>query len=198
MKIISLLIAILLIGCATLPVKKYFLLNYIPVPPATRLSETPYPFTLRLKEFGIEDAYARHQIVYRQSPYELEFYFYNLWAVKPAQMINDLIFKHLTAVNLVSNVIRRYDGSRTADYELSGTIEAIDEFDSDKVWFAHMAIAFRLTRTSDDQVIYSKRYDHRKRVFKNDPETVVKEMSTIIEFIMNQVIIDIDGVLNRE
>jgi len=194
-----LLSAVILSGCwSTLPDKKYYLLNYIPVPPQTRLSVAPYPFTLRFKEFAIDEAYASPQIVYRQSPYQLQFYFYQIWAVKPMQMINDLIFKHLASVNLARGLARRYDGGQKPDFELSGTIEALDEYDSDKVWFAHMAILFRLRRTSDDRVVYNRRFDNRKRVFKNDPQNVVKEMSAIMEFIMSQVIQDLDVALDRE
>ncbi len=193
-----LLTAALISGCGTLPVKKYYLLNYIPSIPQTRLKDEPYPFTLRLKEFNIEDAYSRPQIVYRQSPYELQFYFYQVWAVKPARMINDLIFNHLAAVNLSRDLVRRYDGGPKPDYELDGTVEAIDEYDSDQVWFAHMALRFQLTRTLDGRVVYARRFDNRKRVFKNDPQSVVKEMSVMMEFIMNQVVMDLDRVLNSE
>jgi ABC-type uncharacterized transport system auxiliary subunit len=188
----------LLIGCGTIPIKKYYVLNYIPAPPQTRLNEASYPFTLRLKEFSIEEAYARPQIVYRQSPYELQYYFYQVWAVKPTQMITDLVYKHLATANLISTIVRRYDEGSKPNFELSGTIEALDEYDSDQVWFAHMALRFQLTRLSDGRVIYTRRFDNRKRVFQNDAQNVVKEMSSIMEFIMNQVVHDMDVVLSRE
>ena len=44
-------------GCGTIPVKQYYVLNYVPMPPAGRLLSIPYPFTIRLKELDIEDAY---------------------------------------------------------------------------------------------------------------------------------------------
>lgn len=185
-------------GCAAIPVKKYFVLNYVPQTAVTRLSPAPYPFTVRLKTFSIEEAYARPQIVYRQSPYELQYYFYNVWAVKPTQMITDLIYKHLATVGLISSIVRRFDEGSKPTYELSGTIEAIDEYDSDQVWFAHLALRFYLTRISDGRVIYTRRFDNRKRVFENKPEFVIREMSSIMEFIMNQVTHDLDLTLNRE
>jgi len=191
-----LIAALVMAGCGIVPVKKYYLLNYIPMALQNRLNETPYPSIIRLKDLSIEEAYARPQIVYRQNAYQLQFYFYQVWAVKPARMINDLIFKHLVAVDIARGIVRRYDGGEKPDFELSGTIEAIDEYDSDQVWFAHMALRFQLTRTSDGQTVYSRRFDKRKRVFKNDPQSVVKEMSSIMEFIMNQVVGDLDQVLD--
>jgi ABC-type uncharacterized transport system auxiliary subunit len=193
-----LLFCTILAGCASVPEKKYFVLNYVPSALPTHLSPAPYPYTLRLKEFNIEEAYNRPQIVYRQSPFELQYYFYKVWAVKPTQMITDLIYKHLTAIGLISSIVRRFDEGTRPQYELSGMIEAIDEYDSDQVWFAHLALRFQLSRISDGRIIYSRRFDNRKRVFENKPEYVIKEMSSIMEFVMNQVAHDLDVSFNRE
>jgi ABC-type uncharacterized transport system auxiliary subunit len=185
-------------GCGTVPIKQYYMLNYVATPPVGRLLASPYPFTVRLKEFGIEDAYNRPQIVYRQSPFELRYYFYKIWAVKPNRMITDLVQKHLASINFVSHVIKRFDEGIKPDYELSGNIEAIEEYDSDQLWFAHIALRLSLSRASDGRILYSRQFDTRKRVYQYSPDNVVLEMSSILEFIMNQAISDMDAVLFRE
>jgi ABC-type uncharacterized transport system auxiliary subunit len=185
-------------GCSPTPLKRNYLLNYLPVTRENRLRPSAYPFVLRLKEFDIEEAYARPQIVYRKSAYELQYYYYQVWAVKPTRMITDLVHKHLLRDNLVSTLIRRYDEGGKPDYELSGLIEAIEEYDSDQIWFAHLAMRFTLVRSSDGRVLYNRRFDNRKRVFENNPEHVIREMSQIMEFITNQLIHDMDVVLARE
>jgi ABC-type uncharacterized transport system auxiliary subunit len=184
--------------CGTIPIKQYYVLNYVPLSTAGRLISTPYPFTVRLKEFGIEDAYNRSQIVYRQSPFELRYYFYKLWAVKPNKMITDMVQKHLEGIGFVSHVIRRYDEGLKPDYELSGDIEALEEYDSDQLWYAHLALRITLTRLSDGRVMYSREFDNRKRVYQYSPDNVVREMSAILEFIMNQAVHDMDAVFSRE
>jgi ABC-type uncharacterized transport system auxiliary subunit len=184
--------------CGTIPVKQYYVLNYVPTPLAGRLLASPYPFSLRLKDLNIEDAYNRSQIVYRQSPFELRYYFYKIWAVKPNRMITDLIQKHLTSINLISHVIRRFDEGFKPDYELSGNIEALEEYDSDQLWFAHLAIRFSLTRLSDGRVLYSRQFDNRKRVYQYSPDNVVREMSAILEFIINQTLRDMDVIFTKE
>ena len=182
----------------TVPVKQYYVLNYVPVQPEGRLRATPYPFTVRVKELDIEDAYSRPSIVYRQSPFELRYYFYRLWAVKPSRMVTDLIYKHLSTINLVSGLVRRFDEGVKPDYELSGLVEAIEEYDSDQLWFAHISVRLALTRVSDGAVVYSKIFDNRKRVFNYSPDNVVKEMSAVIEFIMDQAVQDLDTVFSKE
>jgi uncharacterized lipoprotein YmbA len=186
------LMALFIAGCAKVPVKQFYVLNYLPINPAERLNQNPYPYTIRLKEFDIEEAYSRPQIVYRQSPFQLRYYVYRVWAVKPTKMITDLLYKHLTSIQLVSNVIRRFDDGPKPEYELSGMIEALEEYDSEELWFAHLALRIQLTRLSDGKMIYSKRFDHRKRVFQHEPEYVIREMSSLMEYTFSQVMREID------
>lgn len=191
------------IGCSAIfgkaTVKQYYVLNYVPSSTdEMNIVKSPYPFTIRVKDFDIEDAYARPQIVYRQNPYELLYYGLKLWAVKPNRMLTDLVRKQIISSGLVSHVVRRFDEGIDPDFELSGLIEAIEEYDSDQLWFAHLAIRFTLTRNSDGRVMYSRQFDNRKRVFKNSLEAVVQELSTILEFIMDQSIRDMNGIFARE
>lgn len=198
-------ISINILSCGKVPIKQYYVLNYLPSAPQSRINDGPYPYTIRLKELSIEEAYNRPQIVYRQSPFELRYYFYRVWAVKPSRMITDLIHKHLVSANLVSSVIRRFDDGRNPEYELGGTIEALEEYDSEELWFAHLALRLDLTRLSDNRVIYTRRFDLRKRVYQRQPEFVIRELSAIMDFIMTQAIHDMDtkfaneiGILNKK
>jgi ABC-type uncharacterized transport system auxiliary subunit len=187
-------------GCffSAVPIKEYYVLNYIPSAQRERLNPAPYPCTLRLRDFDIEEAYNRLQIVYRQSPFLLQYYYYSVWAVKPARMITDLVHKHVLTAGLVSNVIRRFDEGPKPEYELSGMIEALDEYDSRELWFAHIALRINLTRISDGTLLYTKRFDFRKRVFEHKPENVIRELSSLMEFIMTRAIHDMDLKLAKE
>jgi ABC-type uncharacterized transport system auxiliary subunit len=183
---------LLFLSCGKVPIKQYFILNYLPSSERNRLSQGPYPFTLRIQELNIEEAYNRPQIVYRKSPFSIQYYVYRVWAVKPTRMLTDLIYKHFLTSNLVGTIVRRFDEGQKPDYELSGMIEAIEEYDSEELWFAHLAVRFQLVRVSDGRIIYTRRFDNRKRVFQHEPEYVVREMSSLMEFIMTQVIHDLD------
>jgi ABC-type uncharacterized transport system auxiliary subunit len=185
--------------CGTLPLRQFYVLNYISTgSTGAKASQAAYPYTIRLRDLDIEDAYARSQIVYRQSPFELRYYVYKLWAVKPSRMVTDLVYKHLVSSNLAGHVIRRYDEGLKPDYELAGTVEAIEEYDSDELWFAHLALRFALTRLSDGRIVYSRQFDNRKQVYKYSPEAVVQEMSAILEFIMDQMVQDLNVVFAKE
>jgi uncharacterized lipoprotein YmbA len=189
---------IVLAGCGSVPVKQYYTLNYLPSSQRERLNDAAYPCVIRLRDFNIEEAYDRPQIVYRQSPFQLQYDYYRAWAVKPAQMVTDLVYKHLLTANLVSGVIRRFDEGPKPDYELSGMIEALDEYDSQELWFAHIALRITLTKISDGAVFYVKRFDLRKRVFEHKPENVIRELSSLLELIMTQAVRDMDMKLAKE
>ena len=199
-KIVLLFICLpfLFMTCGKIPIKKFYIINYEPEPLLDRKMTGPYPITIRIKDFSIERAYAKQEIVYRKSPYELQYYYYRVWAVKPTQMITDMIQKHIAATGLVSQVVRRLDEGKTPDYELTGTIEAIEEYDSEEIWFAHLAIRMELTRMKDKRVVYYRRFDKRKRVHQHEPEYVINVLSQIMDFIMTQALHDIDVVLGKE
>jgi ABC-type uncharacterized transport system auxiliary subunit len=160
-KIVAAGFLLLIVGCASAPIKNYYILNYEPDPLQKKLYQGPYPYVIRVRTLDIEAAYARPQIVYRKSPFELKYYFYRVWAVKPTDMVTDLIHKHLSSVGLVSYVVRRFDEGVRPNYELSGTIEALEEYDSDDFWFAHVALRLRLVRLSDGRTMYTRRFDQQ-------------------------------------
>jgi ABC-type uncharacterized transport system auxiliary subunit len=188
----------LLVACASVPPKQYYVLNYIPSGQRERLNPSPWPCTVRLRDFAIEEAYNRPQIVYRQSAFELRYDYFRSWAVRPDRMISDLVYKHLLTTGLVANVIRRFDEGPKPEYELSGMIEALDEYDSKELWFAHIALRITLTRIADGSAVYTKRFDLRKRVYEHKAENVIRELSSLMEYIMTQAVTDMDALLAKE
>ena len=189
----------LLTGCGKPPTRQYYMLNY--VPPETmkgRAMQNPYACVIRLREFSIEEAYNRSNIVYRTNPYELRYYNYKSWAVKPTRMLTDLFFRHLSSVQLVSGVVRRFDEGRKPDFELTGFIDALEEYDSENMLFAHISIRLTLTRISDGSMLYSRSFSRRKKVYTRETGLVIKEMSQIVEYIFTEAISDIDAKLAAE
>lgn len=175
---------------------RYYTLDYIPLPDSARLEKGPYPFTLRLREPTIVEAYRRSQIVYRQSAYQMQFYAYNLWAVDPERMIGDLLFKHLRAVRLFENVTRAIE-SRPPDFLLTTDIRAIEEYDGPDIWYAHLAVEYQLIQETTGQVVWKELYDLRKAVPQKEPVFVVRELAALLEMIHDRLARDLEGVLKE-
>jgi ABC-type uncharacterized transport system auxiliary subunit len=178
---------LLLNGCfGSVPDTKYYLLDYVPTPPPERLEAGPYPYSLRIREFSVAEAFRRNQIVYRKSAHELLFYNYELWAVKPEYLVTDMAFRHLREANLFERIARTAE-DRAPDFILHGEVTAIEEYDNNEKWYAHLAINFRLENARTREVLWAKPYDYRKEVKYQEPVYVIRALSFLLETIMNDV-----------
>lgn len=159
----------LVAGCfgARSSVRSYFVLygqadsgpwKDIPVAP-----EVIFPGTVRVRSLNADDVYEKFQIVVRRSPYELRYSDSNVWAVKPADMVSDIIGRMLADANVFSAVTRELGDTRP-DYTLGGELHAIELYDSDDRWFAHLSMTMTLTRFSTGERLWSFDFDQRKEV----------------------------------
>ncbi len=166
------------LSCSAVPQNRYFTMAYTVLPSAGK--GTPLPIAVHLRQLEISPAYDQERIVYRYSPYEFMYYDYMMWAVKPQKMLTDLIARHLEQEKLFETVAREL-GDRRADYELSGTVDAIEELDAGDEWSAHLAYTLYLTRFGDQRVVWSRSTDLKKRVYNKAPVYVVKALSELVE-----------------
>ncbi len=189
---------ITLTGCffGKAPETKYYLLDYIPTPPKERLDKGFYPFVLRVKDPVISEAYRRAQIVYRQSAHQMQFYSYHLWAVDPERMVGDLLVKHLRAGRLFQNVTRSVEEFEP-DFVLSTELQAIEEYDFQDQWYAHLALEFRLEEGKTGQVIWKKPFDLRRKVSQQEPVYLVRELSALLESVNGRLVNEFDIILDE-
>jgi ABC-type uncharacterized transport system auxiliary subunit len=191
------LIFIAVLGCVKQLTKQFYMLNYTADRLSQRNSANPYPIIIRLRPFSIEKAYAKPNIVYRKSPYEFDYYPDHLWAVRPADMITDLIFSHLESIKLVETLVRRLDEKGTPDYELTGTILAIEEYNGPDMWYAHLRISFVLLDFKTGVAVYSRIFDQKRNVENKIPLEVVKVLSQLTDVIASLLMEDLDNLLYK-
>jgi ABC-type uncharacterized transport system auxiliary subunit len=197
--LISLVLVVLSLSCSMgKSVKtRYYLLDYVPTPAESRLQKGSYPFSLQIKDFSIAEAFKRNQIVYRKSAHELNFYNFELWAVRPEYLVADMVFKHFFAAQLFEQVSKSI-GQQEPDYILTGEIHAIEEYDNKNEWFAHLALSLKLYEHYTNREIWSKDYDFRKRVPQTEVVFLVRELSFILETIVDDAISQIDMILEMQ
>jgi len=194
LRIIIFAMVVTLMGCLGRVIESsYYQLDYVPTP-KEMLEETTSPYTVRVKDFNIAEAYRRNNIVYRQSPYKLHFYNYDLWAVKLEYMIPDIFFRHLVAAKIFSEV-RRGSDMDESDYTINGTIRSIEEYDNQDELYAHLAMNINLQESRSRKILWSKEWDYRKKVRNFETLYVVRGLSELLEYIHNEAIADIDSVI---
>lgn len=175
---------------------QYYMLDYIPTPPPERLQKGPYPFSVRLRDPILAEAYKRSQIVYRQSAYQMQFYAFHLWVVDPDRMIGDLLIKHLRAARLFEVVSRTVE-STPPDFQLTTDVQAIEEYDGPETWYAHLAIEYQLIHDKTGVVVWKKLYDVRKAVEAQEPVFVVRGLTALLENVNDDLVKDLEDVLSR-
>jgi len=187
-------VILVLLGCFGRVIdSSYYQLDYVPTP-KEMLNETVYPYTVRVRDFDVVEAYRRNNIVYRQSPYKLHFYNYDLWAVKPEYLVSDMLFRHLETAKMFSEVRRSIDVDEP-DFVINGTVRAIEEYDNQDEWYAHLALNMNLQEYKTKKILWSREWDYRKKVSNFEPIYVVRSLSELLEHINNEAIADIDSIM---
>lgn len=185
-------------ACASTPTRRYYTLSYpLDRDPATESRPALHPVQLRIRPFRGGMAYDRPQIVYRQSPYEFQYYVYQFWAAKPQRMLRELVQGHLESTRLVAEVTRDY-GERLPDYELVAEVLAIEEYDSGPVWYGHLAMRFELVRFSDKMPLWNYHFDRKRKVSEKQPVYVVRTLSEILADEMARVTAELDRVISSD
>jgi len=191
------LIVLMFMSCSffgSVKENSYYQLDYVPTPKEMH-NESTYPYSVRIKDFDVSEAYRRNNIVYRQSPFQLRFYNYELWAVKPEYLVSDMLFRHFSAARIFSDVRRSIDVEEP-DFTISGTIRALEEYDNQDEWYAHLAMNMHLQENRTKRVLWSREWDYRKKVSNLETIYVVRGLSELLEYINNEAIADIDSVMN--
>lgn len=180
--------SLVLNGCSlTKPrpeVRHYALtLNVPEVPPDSGAT------SLVVRLFSAHDPYTQERIVYRSSPYALDFYNYHRWAASPAEMVTDWTRRSLSGTGLFAKVLPTSDGN--ADLALGGVIRQFEEIDQDQTWEAALSIDFWLTRTDHRSPFWSQSYTATQRATKRNPEAIAAAMSHNLEEILQRLTADL-------
>lgn len=173
-------------GSSKMHTRAYYTLAYALTDEERLAPEPRVPVMLRVKELDVDLSYDRQPIVYRYSPYQLEFYQYHQWIAKPQRMLTELIYKHLKHTGVFRQVTTSLKEG-LPDYELEGQVRNIEEFDSDTEWFAHLAMTLQAVDTRTRRVIWKHEFDQRRKVFHHDVIYVVRALSQVLEEEMNRV-----------
>lgn len=174
---LALALALASAGCGHSPARHYYSLTY-PLPAPSW--QTPFPYTVRVKDLAVSPSYAGDQMVVRQDVHEIEFYLDRRWTDRPQRMLSDAIRKHLRAAGLVQQVTERL-GDKAPDFSLEGELDAIEELDASDESYARLAFSLRLVRFADERVVWRRDFDDRRKVPGRKGRAIVRALSEILE-----------------
>jgi ABC-type uncharacterized transport system auxiliary subunit len=131
----------------------------------------------------VDSAYDDERIVYRTSPYRLDYYEYERWAAAPGPMITDFLAASLARTGRFHALPRE---TTDAPVVLSGRVTAIEEIDeSHDRWLGHVSLALTLTDARTGATVWSERFDEREPLRSQTPEGLAAALSVAMSRIVD-------------
>jgi ABC-type uncharacterized transport system auxiliary subunit len=167
--------------CAQIQVqRKYFLLDYPGVALDSLMnSQDSFPYKLQIQTMKLNRAYDRTNIVVRFSAHQIDYYRYNLWAIKPQIIISDLINQQIQTNRIFVKCEREFL-DENPDYEIVGYINAIERFHNEAFNAAHLAMILHLRRSDDFEIVLKHQFDRQEELSNPDMTYFAKKLGDIL------------------
>ncbi|GAK55431.1 hypothetical protein U27_02265 [Candidatus Vecturithrix granuli] len=186
-------ILVVLSGCASVPPTHYY--TFQPIPVIGR--ETPssrYPASIGIEAYEAETPYQQDRIVFRKSPYEVNFYEYHRWLRPPAELVTDQVQKLLKVSGLFQQ-IQAYTYDSTPDYLLRGRILLFDQWYNGKGSSVRIGIHYQFVELAQEQILWSDVIETTATVPTLNIVETVKGFESAVQENISQALASIDKVL---
>ena len=175
--LMSLMICILLAGCISSPEKHYFQLNLLPPKNSLDIS---FDQVMLVESVKTDDLYDDYRIIYRLSPFQLNYYPYDFWADKPAVIIRDSIIHYLKIGGFFKKVIKEFSRGEP-DLILRSRLHFIEEVDQEIQWYARLSMDLEIIDFRTEEIKINHHFDRMERMEYKKVSEVPRIISRILE-----------------
>ena len=170
----ALLIAFMaLAGCAKARYPNYYVLN-LSNPVSVSRDSGAIPVSVAVREFRAPQYLRQGSIVYRPQSEQVAFYDYQRWAEDPRQSVTTAIVRDLKQVFESAEL---YDGRTGAELVLTGSLDRLDEVDSERSVTVEVGISATLQNLKTGAVMWSDSSFKTSEISQRSVTAVVAEMS---------------------
>jgi ABC-type uncharacterized transport system auxiliary subunit len=149
--------------------------------------------SLVIRPFTARDPYDQERIVYRSSPYVVDFYNYHRWSSSPAEQATEWARQYLRTSGLFTKVFPTSEGE--ADFVLGGVIRQFEEIDHEQTWEAALQVDFWLTRRGEHSPFWFQSYGATQQALRRNPEAVAEAMSRNLEQVLARLTSDLTQII---
>jgi len=170
------LVLIFLCACMTMPVRHYY---------QVRVEITPAPQTVLpgkaifVDQVEMDDFYDNYRIVYRISPFQVNYYLYHLWFRKPTQMLREAMLQSLRPANAFGLILERLSEGEP-DYLLKTRVLFMEEVYSGRDSMARLGMELRLVDFHSEKTILFHSFDRREKIAGKRVLHLVEQLSEIL------------------
>lgn len=131
---------LLLSACASTTTEvRYFRVAVPPPPPSAAAA---LPVTLGIARLAAPEPYREERIIYRASPYRVQYYAGDRWESPPAEMVGQVLLEQFAGSGLFRRVIPWRRGE--ADYRLEARLRRFEELDEGDGWFGLVELEYEV------------------------------------------------------
>lgn len=172
MKYLGLLV---LVACGgSVPQTRYYQLAEPKAVPAQRSG-----VALVIEPLVTDPAYDDDRIVYRLTPYRLDYYNYHRWTSSPGTMISNYLERAFEHSGKFSAVTR--EANPAAPVTLGGRLVAIEEVDHSKTkWSGRVVVELTLS-DSAGKLLWSEQFEETEPLASQTPEGLARALSVALE-----------------
>ena len=132
---------------------------------------------LVLDALETDAAYDDERIVYRATPFRVDYYQYHRWASAPGTMIGNYLEQALEHSGKFCAVVREVTAD--APVVLSGRVLAIEEVDRSKTeWLGRIVLELVLTDVRTSEAVWTEQFDETEPLRQQTPEGLAAALST--------------------
>jgi ABC-type uncharacterized transport system auxiliary subunit len=156
--------------------------------PETRYYQLASPKTAVASNSGValvvnsldtEGAYDDERIVYRLTPFRLDYYDYHRWSAAPGAMIGNYLEQAFEASGRFRSVTREPNPS--APVTLGGRVIAIEEVDKSKTsWVGRIVVELTVVDKNGD-MLWSQQYEENEPLTVQTPEGLARALSKALD-----------------
>jgi uncharacterized lipoprotein YmbA len=191
--ILSVLLALILAalamtGCISSVGKEYFQL-YLPQNTAAAGGETTHKIDkiLLVESVEVDTVYNDYRMVYRTSPFHLNYYSYKYWIKKPEVLVRESIVDYFSKNNVFKKVVTGF-AEGEPDIQLKAVVHIIEELDRPDTWFAHLKMDIRIIDFKTSESILSHSFDRRRQLAAKKIEHLPVAISGLLQEELDKVI----------
>ena len=133
---------------------------------------------LVLEPLATDTAYDDERIVYRTTPYRLDYYQYHRWSAAPGVMVANYLEQALERSGRFRAVVREL--TQDAPVVLTGRVIAIEEVDAKTAWVGHLVLELSLTDSKTSETLWTQQFDETEPLPLKNAEGLARALSVAL------------------
>ena len=170
-----LVMMLMLFGCMA-STKRYYQIH---IPENTPPGFGTLPGVVLVEPPEVEDFYDDYRIVYRVSPYEINYYAYDFWAKRPGRLIRDSVRDYLRGNRVFRSVV--FNASEEEpDFVIKVHLNAVEECDRNQAWYGRLAMSVRIVDYENGSTVVTHDFDREARLSDKEVDELPVVISSIL------------------